>query len=241
MNKLVVLRRARRRRKSGGAAMFIVAVTLGLLAAMGVYGLSATAYDVKAAGHVREATQAQHAAEEAIMLAAETLQPGTAGELVRVMQLEKASEFKVASRACRTSKPASALAFDEAKFRVAEACLILSTDEMSKIAPIPKANGNAFHNVPFRQKIAGSPGAFGNVDLWPFLRVEMTNPINWSTPAGFAQGGQAVKPPIYTSVRTTVFIELKPGTSMIDARDNNAAHVVVAGRGRLIVGPYTQL
>ena len=55
--------RARARRRSAGAAMFIVAVTLGLLAAMGVYGLSATAYDIRAAGHGRAAAQVQHTAE----------------------------------------------------------------------------------------------------------------------------------------------------------------------------------
>ena len=63
--------------------MFVVAVTLGLLAAMGVYGLSATAMDIRAAGHFRENAQAQSAAEHAIMLTAETFTPGTAGEIVR--------------------------------------------------------------------------------------------------------------------------------------------------------------
>jgi len=233
------IRRSRRRRKSGGAAMFIVAVTLGLLAAMGVYGLSATAYDVKASGHVREATQAQHAAETALMLTAETLQPGTAGKIVNDMQGLSTSEFKAASRACRTSKPASATTALETKHRVSEACFILSSDEMKGMAPIPKANGNAWHNDPFRAKVGTTPGAFGQVDLYPFFRIELTNPINWDIPAGFSTSGQAVKPPIYTSVRTTVFVELKPGTSFADARDNHPAQVVATGRGRLIVGPYT--
>lgn len=219
--------------------MFIVAVTLGLLAAMGVYGLSATAYDVKAAGHVREATQAQHAAETALMMTAETLQPGTAGEIVRVMQLEKTSEFKSVSRACRTAKPASATTANEARDRVAEACLILSSDEMKVIAPIPRANGSAWHNDPFRPRVTPNVGAFGEVDLYPFFRVELTNPVNWEIPAGFSTSGQAVKPPVYTQVRTTVFLELKPGLNVNDARDNHPAAIVAAGRGRLIVGPYT--
>ena len=58
--------RARARRQSEGAVMFIVAVTLGLLAAMGVYGLTATQADIKSAGHMREALQAQRAGEHAL-------------------------------------------------------------------------------------------------------------------------------------------------------------------------------
>src|SRR4051812_10073630 len=73
----VVLARARARHESAGAAMFIVAVTLGLLAAVGVYGLSATAMDVRAAGHMRESAQAQSAAEHALLLTAESFTPGT--------------------------------------------------------------------------------------------------------------------------------------------------------------------
>ncbi|CAN5917725.1 hypothetical protein BH11MYX4_BH11MYX4_13540 [soil metagenome] len=49
------LARARARRRNAGAVMFIVAVTLGLLAVMGVYGLSATSADIRSAGHMREA------------------------------------------------------------------------------------------------------------------------------------------------------------------------------------------
>jgi len=77
--------RSRARRDSGGAVMFIVVVTLGLLAAMGVYGLSAAQADVRAAGHMREALQAQKAGEHALTMAAETLNPENAGPLVATM------------------------------------------------------------------------------------------------------------------------------------------------------------
>lgn len=235
------LTRARARRRSAGAAMFIVAVTLGLLAAMGVYGLSATAYDVRAAGHVREAAQVQHAAEQALMMTAETLQPGTAGEIVRVMQLDPtlAGSIKATSRHCRTAKPISASSAEQASMRAAEACLILSPDEMKVISPIPKSNGNSWHNAPFTPKVGTTPGSFGDVNLWPFLRVELTNPIDWEIPAGFATSSSSVRPPVYTQVRATVFIELKPGADAADARDNHPAQVVATGRGRLVVGPYS--
>lgn len=232
-------RRARARGRSAGAAMFIVAVTLGLLAAMGVYGLSATAYDIRAAGHVREAAQVQHTAEQALIMTAETLQPGTAGEIVRVMQLGSSTEIKSTSRHCKSAKPISGTASDQASMRVAEACFILSPDEMKVIAPIPRSNSKEWNKPPFTPKVGANPGSFGDVDLWPFLRVELTNPIDWETPAGFATSSSSVRPPIYTQVRATVFIELKPGTSAADARDNHPAQVLATGRGRLVVGPYS--
>lgn len=220
--------RARRRRRSAGAALFIVAVTLGLLAAMGVYGLSATAYDVRAAGHTREATQVQHAAEQAIVMAAESLSPGTAGEVVRVMQADPTTTVRAKSAACKTAKPVSTNTIDQAARRVAEACLILSPEEMKNLHPIKPWSNPAFSNK-----------SFGDVALFPFVRVELTNPIDWDAPAGFATSSPYGRPPIYTQIRATVFVELKPGTDATDAMNQHAAQVVASGRGRLVVGPYT--
>jgi hypothetical protein len=227
-------KRARARKRSSGAAMFIVAVTLGLLAAMGVYGLSATAYDVRAAGHAREATQAQHAAEEGVIMTAETLQPGTAGEIVRAMQADKASALR--KSACKTAKPLSSDATQAAEARAAEACFILSPKEMEKLSPIK----SPAWEPPFRAKTSSTPGAFGEVDLYPFVRVELTNPIDWATPAGYGVGAPNAPSPIFTQVRATVFVELKPGTDATDALEKHPAELVATGRGRLIVGPYTQ-
>lgn len=236
--------RARARGRSAGAAMFIVAVTLGLLAAMGVYGLSATAYDVRASGHMREATQAQHAAEVGIMLAAETLQPGTAGEMVRAMQADPSTVFKAKSRNCRTAKPPSTGSPENAAlYRVAESCLILSPTEMQTISPI-----KTWVEPDTKLKTAGGKSgvftsqSFGDVPVYPFLRVELTNPINWQGArenAGNMVSGQGNPVSIKTMVRATVFVELKSGASVQDALEKSPASTVVAGRGHIVVGPYT--
>ena len=63
-----LVRKAARRRTQRGAALFVVAVTLALLAAMGVYGLTATALDVRAAGHSREAMTGQNMAAHSLSL-----------------------------------------------------------------------------------------------------------------------------------------------------------------------------
>lgn len=234
------LRRARLRRESAGAALFIVAVTLGLLAAMGLYGLSATAYDIRAAGHAREAVQVQHAAEQGIIMTAEALSPGTAGEVVRVMQADLSAGFVDSTRKCKTAKPPSATGYDHAASRVAEACLVVSPSDLSRIHPLTaSATADSDPLIGKWKAPVFTTESFGAVALHPFIRVELTNPIDWAAPAGFATSSPYARPPIYTQIRASVMIELKPGSSRTDALDNNAAQAVAAGRGRLVVGPYT--
>ena len=74
---------------------------------------------------------------------------------------------------------------------------------------------------------AFAPDAFGSVALKPFVRVEVTNPMDKSPPPGSAIGGRYT----FTEVTATVFVALPtaPGTP---------ARAVSQGRGRLTVGPY---
>jgi hypothetical protein len=64
-------RRATRRNRESGAVMFIIAITLTLLAAMGVYALNVSATEVKAAGYVRQQTQTHYLAEYGILAGAQ--------------------------------------------------------------------------------------------------------------------------------------------------------------------------
>lgn len=76
--RLVLARaRARRRGREAGATMFIVATTLALLGAMGVYALNATQTETRSVGYVRQAAQAEHIAMTALTLSAERIRPDT--------------------------------------------------------------------------------------------------------------------------------------------------------------------
>lgn len=213
------LRRARARRRSAGAAMFIVAITLGLLAAMGVYGLAATAYDVRAAGHGRSAAQSQHAAELGIVMTSTIITPGNAQTIVNKMGANPG----LGLNNCRSSKPGNG---DILKNRAAESCLVLTPETMRPYSAVPSswpATATAPMTLPF------TPESFGEVPTHPHIRVELTNPIDWAAPAGYAVGGGPT--PIFTQVRATVFVEMR--------RDiTTPAETVSIGRGRLIVGPY---
>lgn len=62
----IIVERAIQRRRSRGAVVFIVAMTLALLALMGVYAISGAAAEVRSSGYVRQATQAHYLSEYAM-------------------------------------------------------------------------------------------------------------------------------------------------------------------------------
>ena len=218
---LRALARARARRDSAGAAMFIVAVTLGLLAAMGVYGLSATAVDVRSAGHLREAAQAQSAAEHALMLTADSFTPGTAGEIIRAMQSgQTGGGIDVQATRCTTSNPYNVATNPE--YRAAQACLSWSVREMANISrSVNQWQLDGTTNSTF------TPESFGQVPNQPFVRVEVTNPVDIPPPPGTGLNDRYT----FTQVTVTTFIDMKPSLTA-------PTQSMASGRGRLTVGPY---
>jgi hypothetical protein len=70
--------RARRRRGERGGVIFIVAMTLAVLAAMGVYAIRSASYEIRASGYSRQAAQAHYLSEYGVVAAAETVNADTA-------------------------------------------------------------------------------------------------------------------------------------------------------------------
>lgn len=206
--------RARARRRNAGAVMFIVAVTLGLLAVMGVYGLSATSADIRAAGHMREALQGQRAGEAALMMTAETFNPTVAQGLVTQMSLGNGQATD-----CRTAAPYTG----NVETRAAEACIRLDPSRMVTIANTTNP-ANLWAVAPAPARVGFTSQSFGNVANQPYITVEVTNPINTEITAG---NSQTVR---YSQVTATVFVQLKQSATV-------AAETAVAGRARITVGP----
>lgn len=65
--------RTRRRGNAGGAVMFIVAMTLAVIAAMGVYALQMASTEVKTAGFIRQQVQTQYLSEYGVVAATQAL------------------------------------------------------------------------------------------------------------------------------------------------------------------------
>ena len=209
------VRAARLRQKSGGAAIFIVAVTLALLASMGIYGLSSAANDVSAAGYLRQNTQAQHLDEGVLMATAESITPGTAAQIVRDM-VDPNSRSNTTTIPCKSANaPTSNLATT-----TAEACIRLTESQMKVLA----ANVNAWTGPVFQ------PGGLG-IPQDPYFRVEITNPIEVPGPAGNSGDGQAGAQMYFAQVTVTIYVDLKTDAGA-------APDATMLGRGRLTVGPY---
>jgi hypothetical protein len=207
--------------------MFIVAVTLGLLAAMGVYGLTATAVDVRSAGHLRESAQAASAAEHALILTAESFTPGTTGEIVKAMQAGRtAAGTDIQATHCTTSNPFNSATNPE--FRAAQACLSWSVAEMTAIA-----KGVNAWTLDSTTNSTFTPESFGQVPNWPYMRVEITNPVDIPPPPGTGLNDRFT----FTQVTVTTFVDMKNATDAATAA-TVPAESVAQGRGRLTVGPY---
>lgn len=210
----LALRRALRRRKEAGAALFVVSVTLALLAAMGVYGLSATALDVRSAGHNREAMVGQNVAQHTLLLTAETFSPSRAQGIINGMYGPGQTID------CKTAKR-KAVAGASSQFNNAEACTRLTPLRLQALATgVP---GAQFQPDSFGKDMTGAP-----LLLQPNVQVEITNPVAVSMP-GFQSSDMNNNSKQFAALTVTVFTEMK--------EPNQPPAMSVLGRGRIIVGP----
>lgn len=198
--------------------MFIVAVTLGLLAVMGVYGLTATAADIRSAGHTRETLQAQKTAEHSLGITAELLTPAKAKEIYEAMYGNGNSNTKNC-----LSTPAFTGAQDR---RDAEACKRLSLLElgvqsnMTKPPFTPKSFGDVTNNA----ITAGGDGLTVGGTTSNTIQVELSNPVD--VPIVGSTTEKKVQ------VTVTVYATLRPNAS-------SPPETLVTGRGRLTIGPVS--
>ncbi|HEY1958976.1 MAG TPA: hypothetical protein VGH28_25360 [Polyangiaceae bacterium] len=84
MNLLLAKQNARRRRREGGAVIFIVAMTLAVLASLGLYALQSASTEVKTSGYIRQNAQSHYLSEYG-MLSGVNAMSGTTGQLYLTM------------------------------------------------------------------------------------------------------------------------------------------------------------
>lgn len=222
-----VVRRARSRRRQRGASMFVVAITLGLLGAMGVYGLSAAASDMRAVGHLREALHAQRAAEHAMIMTAEAFNPMTGPRLVEELT------GGATGQACPHSARPPGAAATATKFQNVEGCLSLTAAELQKVVngavtPNGVGTGNwATGTEPYTaESFFPLAKTSGETALAPAVTLEVTNAVETALPPGWDEGKD-------------VFYELTVTSVALMKRNsaNGATESTTRGRGRIVVGP----
>lgn len=78
-------RRTRRRRTERGAVLFIVSMTLAVLAMLGGYALVASSNEIRSAGYARQSAQTHYLADFGVLGAAQNVNADTAGVYIALM------------------------------------------------------------------------------------------------------------------------------------------------------------
>lgn len=165
--------RARRRKTSRGAIMFIVAMTLTLLAAMGAYALTMASVEVKTSGFVRQSIQTHYLGEWGILGATEEL--GTDGDHIR--------SFSITNPSTSCPSLAGVPAFGAGTpptTALDEACLMLRSAQLTdptKVNPMSPLAA-ATPPLPVRPWLsAASPGDLSIPVSGDFV-IEYTDPVD---------------------------------------------------------------
>lgn len=161
--------RAKRRAADAGAVMFIVAMTLAVIAAMGMYALNVASTEVKTAGFVREQSQVHYLSEFGVLGAAQEVS-GPKAQLYRDLMIHSPDT------GCTSlwNVPTTAGALPQACRRVG------STELASGWNP-PVNPIVAPWTAPTNEMTRGSEG----LPTAPDFYVELTDPTVKSPPAGF--------------------------------------------------------
>ena len=223
--RLSALRRARARRRNAGAVIFIVSMTLGVLAVMGAYALSATTRDLHAAGKVQHGMQAINTTYYTATVAAQHVDYVNADDIINRRMVNP----KVGSsdQACLSNvRNVAATQGDE------------RTKSCVRIGAILTATGykGEFINKwgtrqPFTdQSFQHNATATEVIDTDVYM--EFSNPVNFAPPPGYgvssANSGMR-----FVMVTTNSFGINKP-------RGTSGLETVRQGRGRFIIGPIAQ-
>jgi Tfp pilus assembly protein PilX len=234
MNALVLAkRRAALRQRDEGAVMFIVAMTIAVLASVGVYALAAAATEVRTSGNERQNTQTHYLAEYGILGAAREM-AGTRAQFTLTQMEQPPPNGRdtdcVSLQGVPSTAPATVLA-----------CKRWGSLELGGTAPW---KGNASIQMPYGTNNTAQPytanippGSFGSTPMDADFFVEFTEPMQLSGPAKFSTNSN------------TCFVQVS-ATSVGYTRPffPNAANAtttqygsegVETQRARLAVGPLT--
>jgi hypothetical protein len=169
-------RRHRRRAEEAGAAMFIVAMTLAVLASLGVYALAAASNEVRTSGNERQNTQTHYLAEYGVIGATHEMAASKAQFYLGLML--------TSPDATCVSIPPPPANITNAASPIARACRRLGSAELG--APwtgttitVPYAGQQAYQ--------AGlTPGSFGPVPMKGDFFIELTEPTKAQAASRYA-------------------------------------------------------
>jgi hypothetical protein len=161
--------RARRRRREEGAAMFLVAMTIAVLASVGIYALSAASLEVKTSGNERQNTQTHYLAEYGVI--------GTMHELTSTK-----AQFYMG---LMLTNPDTCLSLPGVAGTdpLSMACRRIPDNELGQQWTAGSITV-AYTATPLAPGV--SPGSFGATPMAGHFFVELTDPVELSPPSRYA-------------------------------------------------------
>jgi hypothetical protein len=224
--------RSARRSREGGAVMFIVAMTLAMIAAMGVYALQIASTEVKTAGFVRQQVQTQYLSQFGVISAAQALN-GTNAQLYNTLMMQSTDTgcFSLYGFSSLTSS-AQALACHRAGSTELGTQVVLAG-----AAPVTLI-------VPYGTVASEPDLVVGSVGLntFPDFYVEMTDPNQRQPPPGYATNSNLCFVQFTASA-----MGLTPTTKTTDTADTFMGNTtygylsedMTVARARIMGGPVT--
>ena len=151
--------------------IFIVAMTLAVLASLGMYALASATNEVKTAGYERQGAQSHYLSEYGILGAAENISPVTA-QIYLGMMLAQSASLSRNDSGC-LSLPMTSTQYAAAATS-SKACRRMGANEL--------ANSSS----PVWPSGVGVPASsFGSAPLAGDFFIEMTDPVQSQPPQGF--------------------------------------------------------
>jgi Tfp pilus assembly protein PilX len=166
--------RSARRAKSAGGIVFIVAMTISVLAATGMYALRAASMEVRTSGYERQSAQTHYLAEYGVLGATQEVN-GTKAQLYLGMMLTQPDS------GCQSLAPSFNVS-GATMSTLSKACRRMGATELGNTWK----NGNA--QIPVLNPYGGTPatpGSLGSAPMSGDFFVELTNPTQVAPPAGF--------------------------------------------------------
>jgi hypothetical protein len=172
-------RRASSRASAGGAVMFVVAMTITVLAALGAWALQSASLEVRMAGYERQNTQTHYISEYGVLAAMQTLNATYAPAILPVAVMGVNGQRATCLSAPTQNNPSASC--------LAKACFRWTTSQgtMSIFNP---AYTNPATSSPYAidpSAVTGTtPGSFGLTSMQGDFAVELTEPAQGPPQAG---------------------------------------------------------
>ena len=214
--------RARKRTTQRGATVFIVAMTLAVLASLGLYALQSASSEVKTSGYGRQNAQSRYLSEYGVQVGANAM-GGTTGQLyVGLMK----------SQTQRDAACTSLIGVDVNASSLSKACRRMGAGELS--------SGWGTNVVPVAPVASNHAGSLGFNEMTGDFYVEMTDPA----PAGAMYGIDTKLGLCYTKLTLLAVGITKPDTTALAAHGITlsdkalyGSEGLVVSRARVIAGP----